>query len=105
VAHAAAELVGFVDGVEVRSPQEVRAHLAMLGRQFIARYTTLTEQPSRSPYHLQQALGGKNLGVGKSGGAGMAYRPLQLLMAWGVLPPAQSVREPLMGTCGLIAGS
>jgi len=26
-------------------------------------------------------------------------------MAWGVLPPARSVREPLMGTCGLIADS
>jgi hypothetical protein len=31
--------------------------------------------------------------------------PLQLLMAWGVLPPAQSVRRPLMGTCDLIADS
>jgi hypothetical protein len=45
------------------------------------------------------------LGSGKSGGVGMAHCPLQLLMAWGVLPPAWSVREPLMGTCGLIAGS
>ena len=26
-------------------------------------------------------------------------------MAWGVLPPAPSVRGPLMGTCGSIAGS
>ena len=26
-------------------------------------------------------------------------------MAWGVLPPARLVREPLMGTCGLIADS
>ena len=45
------------------------------------------------------------LGSGKSGSVGMAHCPLQLLMAWGVLPPARSVREPLMGTCGLIAGS
>jgi hypothetical protein len=31
----------------------------------------------------------------------MAHVPLQQLMAWGVLPPAWSVRRPLMGTCGL----
>ncbi len=43
--------------------------------------------------------------AGKSGRAGMAHCPLQMSMAWGVLPPAQSVREPLMGTCGLTAGS
>lgn len=45
------------------------------------------------------------LGSGKSGSVGMAHCPLQLLMAWGVLPLAWSVRRPLMGTCGTIAGS
>ena len=57
-----------------------------------------------SPYHLQQAWVSKTR-AWKSGRAGMAHCPLQMLMAWGVLPPAQSVREPLMGTCGSIAGS
>ncbi|MHB1783030.1 MAG: helix-turn-helix transcriptional regulator [Acidimicrobiales bacterium] len=39
-AHAAAELVGFGDSVEVRSPPEVRTHLATLGRRLVARYST-----------------------------------------------------------------
>jgi hypothetical protein len=52
----------------------------------------------RPPYLLGWVLS-RETGPGKSGGAGMAQCPLQQLMAWGVLPPAQSVREPLMGTC------
>lgn len=38
-AHAAAELVGFGDSVEVRSPPEVRDELAALGRALVARYS------------------------------------------------------------------
>jgi hypothetical protein len=84
-------------GSDSGSPKSVKA-MSSLRR-------PLEPSVGEPPCHRQQALGGKNLGVGKSGGAGMAYRPLQLLMAWGVLPPAWSVREPVMGTCGLIAGS
>ncbi|MHB8289932.1 MAG: helix-turn-helix transcriptional regulator [Acidimicrobiales bacterium] len=39
-AHAAAELVGFGDSVEVCSPPEVRAQLAALGRRLVASYST-----------------------------------------------------------------
>jgi DNA-directed RNA polymerase sigma subunit (sigma70/sigma32) len=49
---------------------------------------------STGPYN-----GVSKFGPGKSGGAGMAHYPLQQVMAWGVLPPAWSVRRPLMGTC------
>jgi predicted DNA-binding transcriptional regulator YafY len=48
-AHAAAELVGFGDSVEVRSPPEVRAHLATLGRRLVARYSTPPADPVRPP--------------------------------------------------------
>ncbi|MHB1519466.1 MAG: helix-turn-helix transcriptional regulator [Acidimicrobiales bacterium] len=39
--HAAAELVGFGDSVEVRSPPQVRARLAAFGRRLADRYSTL----------------------------------------------------------------
>ena len=47
--HAAAELVGFGDGVEVRAPLEVRDELAAMGRRLVARYSATTEgaEPSR----------------------------------------------------------
>lgn len=38
-AHAASELVGFADSVEVRSPPEVREQLAALGQRLVARYS------------------------------------------------------------------
>jgi predicted DNA-binding transcriptional regulator YafY len=40
-AHAAAELVGFADSVEVRSPPEVREQLAALGQRLINRYSVI----------------------------------------------------------------
>ena len=61
--------------------------------------------PTSAPLPSSVGPGKQGLGSGKLGSVGMAHRPLQLLMAWGVLPPARPVREPLMGTCGLIAGS
>lgn len=42
-AHAAAELVGFGDGVEIRSPLEVREELATMGRRLVARYSAAAD--------------------------------------------------------------
>jgi len=50
-AQAAAELVGFGDRIEVRSPPEVRAHLAALGRQLVARYSPPPSDPGGPPEH------------------------------------------------------
>lgn len=44
-AHAAAELVGFGDSVEVRAPPEVREQLAALGRRLVARYSAVADEP------------------------------------------------------------
>jgi hypothetical protein len=44
------------------------------------------------------------LGFGNSGSVGMAYCPPAAVKSLGVLPSARSVREPLLGTCGLIVG-
>jgi len=41
-AHAAAELVGFADSVEVRTPPEVREQLAALGQRLVNRYSVIT---------------------------------------------------------------
>jgi hypothetical protein len=46
---------------------------------------------SNGPLTIFREAGGAILGPGKSGGAGMAQCPLQMVMAWGVLPPARSV--------------
>lgn len=48
-ARAAAELLGFGDGVEVRSPLEVRAELATLGRRLVARYSADAEGAVMAP--------------------------------------------------------
>ena len=64
------------------------------------------------PVHRTASPLPSSLSPGNYGSPGWEVRrcrygslPPAVVMAWGVLPPARSVREPLMGTCGLIADS
>ena len=64
--------------------------------------TMIENYSAAAPYVFTES-GQAWSGFGKSGSAGMAF-PLQFSWPGGV-PPAQSVREPLIWTCGVIADS